>query len=128
MNAARDKQNSLQRLLSEEDGAAYTLSYVMVIPVYAILVCMIIESVLMMSAKLGTVYAAYSAARTASVWSSATTWDKTLAKSRQAAVQSMVPFASGMQPASASTPGSGDVAKSAAYVAAYKTFVKKSIS
>jgi len=114
--------------MNEEDGAAYTLSYVMVIPVYAILICMIIETVLMLSAKLGTVYAAYSAARTASVWSSATTWDKTLAKSRQAAVQSMVPFASGMQPASASTPGSGDVAKSAAYVAAYKTFVKKSIS
>ena len=118
----------IRRFMNEEDGAAYTLSYVMVIPVYAILICMIIETVLMLSAKLGTVYAEYSAARTASVWSSATTWDKTLAKSRQAAVQSMVPFASGMQPASASIPGSGDVAKSAAYVAAYKTFVKKSIS
>ena len=57
----------LRRLASDEDGAAYTLSYVMVIPLYALLICLIIESVLMMTAKLGTVYSAYAAARTASV-------------------------------------------------------------
>src|SRR6185436_5257888 len=124
MNATHDIQKSVQRLLSEEDGAAYTLSYVMVIPVYAILVCMIIESVLMMSAKMGTVYAAYAAARTASVWSSATTWDKTLGKSKEAAINAMVPFASGMQSKASSTPQSGDLAKSAAYVAAYKAYAK----
>jgi Flp pilus assembly protein TadG len=128
MNAYRDKKKSLQRLLNEEDGAAYTLSYVMVIPVYAILMCMIIESVLMLSAKMGTVYAAYAAARTASVWSSATSWDKALTKSKQAAIQAMVPFASGMQPKAASTPQSGDIANSANYIAAYKVFAKQSIS
>src|SRR6185437_5924062 len=100
MNPQHDQHAGVRHFIADENGAAYTLSYVMVIPVYAILICMIIETVLMLSAKLGTVYAAYSAARTASVWSSATTWDKTLAKAKQAAVQSMVPFASGMQPAS----------------------------
>ncbi len=68
----------MRQLVFDEDGAAYTLSYVMVIPVYALLICLIIESVLMMTAKLGTVYAAFAAARTASVWSSATTWEKTM--------------------------------------------------
>jgi len=121
-------RRTMRRFFAEEDGAAYTLSYVMVIPVYAILICLIIETVLMLSAKLGTVYAAYSAARTASVWSSASTWDKTLVKSKQAAVQSMVPFASGMQPAAMSVPAAGDAAKSAAYVAAYNTFAKDPVS
>ena len=67
---------TLRRLAVEEDGAAYTLSYVMVIPVYALLICLIIETCLMLTAKLGTVYAGYAAARSASVWSSATTWKK----------------------------------------------------
>ena len=75
----------MRRLANDEDGAAYTLSYVMVIPVYALLICLIIESVLMLTAKLGTVYAAYAAARTASVWSSATTWEKTMEKAKKAA-------------------------------------------
>lgn len=88
---------TMRRLAVDEDGAAYTLSYVMVIPVYALLICMIIESVLFFTAKLGTVYAAYAAARTASVWSSCTTWDKTMAKAKAAATKSMTPFASGMK-------------------------------
>ena len=50
-----------------------------------------------MTAKLGTVYSAYAAARTASVWSSHTTWEKTMEKSKRAALKTMVPFASGTQ-------------------------------
>lgn len=88
---------TMRRLAVDEDGAAYTLSYVMVIPVYMLLICMIIESVLFFTAKLGTVYAAYAAARTASVWSSCTTWDKTMVKAKAAATKSMTPFASGMK-------------------------------
>ena len=107
----------------DEDGAAYTLSYVMVIPVYALLICMIIETVLMLTAKLGTVYAAFAAARTASVWSSATTWDKTMTKAKAAATKSMTPFASG-------THGGSTKAASPpmrlAYVAAYHAYAKKS--
>jgi Flp pilus assembly protein TadG len=87
----------MRRLAIDEDGAAYTLSYVMVIPVFALLMCMIIESVMMFTTKVGTVYTAFAAARTASVWSSATTWDKTLAKATSAAVKTMTPFASGTQ-------------------------------
>src|SRR6185503_19043092 len=87
---------TLRRLAIDEDGAAYTLSYVMVIPMYAILMCLIMETVTMLTVKLGTVYSAFAAARTASVWSSATTWDKTLVKAQDAASKAIVPFASGM--------------------------------
>jgi hypothetical protein len=86
---------TMRRLAIDEDGAAYTLSYVMVIPVYALLMCMIIESVIFFTAKLGTVYSAYAAARTASVWSSATTWPKTMEKAKSSAIVAMAPFASG---------------------------------
>ncbi len=115
---------TLRWLAVEEDGAAYTLSYVMVIPTYALLLCMIIESVLMLVAKLGTEYSAFAAARTASVWSSATTWEKAMEKAKAAATKSMTPFASGTH---------GGLTKAVsvdalAYVAAYEAYGKHSIS
>ncbi len=88
---------NFRKLVIDEEGGAYTLSYVMVIPILMLLVCVIVETTLMMSAKLGTTYAAYSGARTASVWSSATdNWSDTKYRVEQAATQSFVPFASGM--------------------------------
>ena len=89
------ESNSLRQLALDEVGAAYTLSYVMVIPFYALFICVIIESALMLTAKLGTVYSAYGAARTASVWASATTWEKTKLKAEESAFRTMTPFASG---------------------------------
>ena len=113
---------TMRRLAVDEDGAAYTLSYVMVIPMYALLTCIIIEAVLMMTAKLGTVYSAFAAARTASVWSSATTWEKTMEKAKAAATKSMTPFASGTH---------GGLTKAVsvdalAYVAAYHAYAQES--
>jgi Flp pilus assembly protein TadG len=87
----------IRRFLNDEEGAAYSLSFVMVIPILALLICLIIEGALIMTAKIGTVYSAYAAARTASVWSSHTTWEKTKKKSEFAAIKTMVPFASGTQ-------------------------------
>lgn len=115
---------TLRRLAADEDGAAYTLSYVMVIPMYAILICLIIESVLMLTAKLGTVYAAFAAARSASVWSSATTWEKAMEKAKFAATKSMTPFASGTHGGLLNAVSS----ESAAYVAEYHLYVKRPIS
>jgi hypothetical protein len=117
-------QPTMRRLAIDEDGAAYTLSYVMVIPVYALLICLMIDSVMMMSAKLGTVYSAFAAARTASVWASATTWGKTMEKAEQAARKSMTPFASGTH---------GGLQNSAtedalAYVGAYDVYAKKRLA
>jgi Flp pilus assembly protein TadG len=115
---------TMRRLAVDEDGAAYTLSYVMVIPVYMLLICMIMESVLFFTAKLGTVYAAYAAARTASVWSSATTWDKTMVKAKAAATKSMTPFASGMKYTLPKTKPAGLVK----YMAAYEVYSDQPVS
>jgi Flp pilus assembly protein TadG len=120
--------NRLHRLAREEDGAAYTLSYVMVIPLYALLLCLIVETVFMLTAKLGTVYAAYAAARTASVWSSHTTWDKAMAKAEKAAFKTMTPFASGLQPLTSSVPTPDAAVDSALYLAAYNAFAEDPVA
>lgn len=112
-------------LMRDEDGGAYTLSYVMVIPVLMLLICLIVETTLMMSAKLGTVYAAYSGARAASVWSSAAAgWSQAERHIEAAAVQSFVPFASGSSLGNEG--GSGEDVES--YVRAYEAFAGKPVS
>ncbi|HEV8066795.1 MAG TPA: hypothetical protein VGP76_03595 [Planctomycetaceae bacterium] len=83
---------SLRALAREENGASYTVSLVMVLPVFSLLISIIVESTLMLVVKIGTVYAAYSAARSAIVWSAAEPPDSTMPT--KAAVWAMTPFAS----------------------------------
>jgi Flp pilus assembly protein TadG len=108
-------------LAIDEHGAAYTISYVMVIPVLMWLFCMIIECAIIFNTKLGTVYAAYAAARTASVWFSATNPENAAAKSQLAGVKAMTPFASGMRPDANVTQSN----EATAYLNAYHEFSKK---
>ena len=111
------KQHFGQKLLREEDGGAYTLSYVMVIPLLMLLTCVIIETTLMMCARVGTSYSAFSGARTAIVWSSASdSWSDVEARIEQAAIQSFVPFASGTDA------GSANSSLTSAYVDSYSSF------
>lgn len=131
MNLRWDKLNAIvlldsaavRRFLRDEEGAAYSLSFVMVIPIYALLMCLIIEGALIMTAKIGTTYSAYAAARTASVWSSHTSWEKAMEKSKYAALKTMVPFASGTQGLASSIPtDSQTVSRGLDYWIAYKAF------
>jgi Flp pilus assembly protein TadG len=111
------------RLLRNEDGGAYTLSYVMVIPVLMLLTCVIVETTSVMCTRIGTAYSAYSGARTAIVWSSANdNWSDVEDRIEQAAIQSFVPFASGMG-AKGTAPD-----RAADYVQAYTSFSDDSVS
>jgi len=83
------------RLARDESGAAYTLSYVMVLPILMLLVAMLVETSLMLIAKLGTVHAAYVAARVASVQTTPLPWPAAEERAQRAARQAMIPFASG---------------------------------
>jgi len=56
-----------RRAAVDDDGAAYTISYLMVIPLYLVTVYAIVETCLWFNATLGASYAAYAAARTAVV-------------------------------------------------------------
>lgn len=87
--------------LHKEDGAAYAVPYVMTFPLYAMFVGLVIECSLMLIAKVGTMYSAYAATRSAVVWESAKTGSgsssqqKMQDKAQRAAFLAMVPFASG---------------------------------
>jgi len=121
----RRRQSGLARFVRDEEGAAYSLSFVMVIPIFALMICLIIEGALIMTAKLGTVYAAFAAARTASVWSSHTTWEKTEERAQKAALQAMVPFASGTQGLLSNLPDDPKVVQDGVvYIGAYHAFAK----
>jgi Flp pilus assembly protein TadG len=113
----------VRRLVCDEEGGAYTLSYVMVIPVLMLLVAMVVESALMLSAKLGTGHAAYVAARVATVHSGNTDWPTAEARAERAAVRAMIPFASGSDRSESTATESDDD-----YRAAYREWADDAVA
>jgi hypothetical protein len=86
---------ALVRLWREEDGAAYSLAYALTLPFYVMFVCVVLETTAILIVKIGTVQAAYAAARSHIAYGSLVPPDVAREKARRAAVQAMVPFASG---------------------------------
>ena len=84
----------IRALVRDEEGAAYSLSYVLTFPIYLLLVCAIVQSSTILVVKMGTVYASFAAARSAAVWLSAEPASAAEGQVRRAAVHAMVPFAS----------------------------------
>ena len=105
-------------------GAAYTLGYVITLPLFALLVCLVVDMSLILTAKVGTVYAAFAAGRSAVVWMPSGAGPQAARnKARTAAAMAMTPFASG---ARAHQPTSGSAASfGPALVAAHRTFAAK---
>lgn len=76
-------------------GAAYSLSYMLTIPFIALIICLVVDLTLILVAKIGTVYAAYAAARAAAVWLPSGVSPRTAQDKVEAAAQNaMTPFAS----------------------------------
>lgn len=100
------KWSGASAFASDERGASYALSYVLTFPFYLLLMCLIIQATLILMVKMGTVYAAYAAARTAVVWrpsqperptSTDERYDYTLEKAERAAALAMTPFSTGYE-------------------------------
>jgi hypothetical protein len=95
----------LLKLHREENGAAYALDFVMIFPIYVILVAVFLETTLMFQAKIGTMFAAYTAARSASVHTTVALpedrngfiTDEAFLYAKRSAVYAMTPFACGMK-------------------------------
>jgi hypothetical protein len=81
---------SCRRFAVGEDGAGTTLAYLMVLPLYLVIVYVIVEACLIHNARIGTTYAAYAAARAAIVRPGEATSAAVLDR---AAVLAFVPFA-----------------------------------
>lgn len=84
-----------RRGFSAEHGFDYTLNLIVTIPLLALAVIFAIETTIVLSTKLGTVYAGYAAARSAEVWETHGP-DVTSRKSRQGALLAMAPFSRGL--------------------------------
>jgi hypothetical protein len=84
----------LVALHSDEQGVTYSLNYVLVIPIYLLLVCMVVEATFLVTAKIGTMYSAHAGARSAVVWDSANPQDLRDKRVRQSVLTAMAPFAS----------------------------------
>jgi hypothetical protein len=89
------RRQALTPLLRGERGAAYSLSLVMVLPFFMLVLALIVEVTLTMLVKIGTLYAAYAAARAALVWLPAEVPLQRRDEMIQlAAAQALTPFAS----------------------------------
>jgi hypothetical protein len=78
----------------DEEGASYTLAYVMVIPIYLLFLCLVVEASLLLIAKVGTLYAAHAGARSMVVWDSMPPTELRDERSRQAVFTAMAGFTS----------------------------------
>lgn len=131
--AERSIRLRLRNFHRDEGGAAYSLSFVMVLPFYVLLIAVILETTFIMIAKTGTLYAAYGAARSAVVFTTIETPDERESmgnvpytaeeKASQAAVQAMLLFASGRLGTNSSV-SEDEREKADAFLGAYKEYVK----
>ncbi len=95
------------------------LSYVMVLPVVIFIMVLVVETALIMTAKIGVTYAAFAAVRSAAVWQSTAGTAVAEQKARQAAIQALVPFANGLRGSAGAQSGTSPGAEGR-YVELYK--------
>ena len=90
----------------DEEGASYSLSFVMLLPFYALFMCVCIECMFMTVSNIGAIHAAQAAVRAAAIRYSVSrpderkNWDPSnyADAAKKAAVNALVPFASAVDP------------------------------
>lgn len=108
----------------DELGASYTMSYVFVIPLYMLFVCVVVETTLLLVAKVGTMYAAHAGARARIVWENMRPTHLADERTRQAIFGAMAPFTSSVpKHLKLSKPPRAEV-QAGEFVLAYKLYAK----
>jgi len=85
----------LRDLPHDEAGSSHALGYALGFPIFGMFLLLFVETTLLLIGKVGTMYAAHAAARSAVVWSSAHPESIREEKIRDAACYAMAPFANG---------------------------------
>jgi hypothetical protein len=65
---SRFRHRNLAAALQNESGASYSISILLLLPLYLVICLCFAETTLMLSTKLGTMYAAHAGARSLAVW------------------------------------------------------------
>ncbi len=86
-----------RRILRRTRGASYSLPFVLVVPLYLMLMIGAIEVAFLMLARIGTQYAAHAAARSAVVWRSARPANLRDERAHQSAAASLAAFVGGRE-------------------------------
>lgn len=92
--ARRVRAPRLRAVAGDESGASYSLGFVLVAPLYLCFLLVVYESTLLLVAKVGTMYAAHAAARSAVVWQTAEPARLRRDRTDQATFTAMAPFVS----------------------------------
>src|SRR5262245_14462684 len=119
---ARFRFPSLAALHRDDDGLSYSLSYVLVAPIYLAFMCMVFASSMLLLAKIGTMYAAHAGARSAAVWQSAQPASVRQERVEQSVLTAMAPYVSASARDLATAPGAPPASaarQGAEFVAAY---------
>ena len=97
------------QLASDETGAAYSMSFVFMIPLYLLFCGLMLEITFLIIGKIGTVYGAYAGARSASVWDGLQDPDLAAQRLHQAVCSGVAPFATsvGFDPAASDSSSAG---------------------
>lgn len=85
---------ALADLHRDETGVSYSMSYILVAPIYLMFLCMVFTATLLLLAKIGTMYAAHAGARSAAVWQTAQPSNLRQERTEQAVLTAMAPFVS----------------------------------
>jgi len=97
------------QLVSDETGAAYSMSFVLLIPLYLLFCGLMLEITFLIIAKIGTVYGAYAGARSAAVWDGIDAPELAAMRLHQAVCSGIAPFAvsAGFDPAASNSSPAG---------------------
>ena len=127
------KRWSLSNFYGDESGAAYSLSFLMILPFYLLFLCIVLEVVFLLIGRMGTIHASLAAARAAVVHTTVAYPEERIpspddplsglipylarTKAQQAAVNALVPFASGFDEGATDASGADD------YLDAYNALI-----
>jgi len=87
----------LSTLLKDDSGVAYTINYLLTLPLYMLFIALFIELSFIMTCKMGTVYAAFVGARVGIVWDSENSESEVDERVAFASKRAFVPFANGLR-------------------------------
>lgn len=112
----------IRTLLSNDEGSAYSIGYLLTLPLYMLFIAFFIELSFIMVCKTGLVYAGFAGARAGIAWSTGNTPAAVDGHVAFVTKRAFVPFASGLTEFRAKTKASASTPDQTQFVTAYRKY------